>query len=83
MTDPPPVMQDGAAVTIQGAALPMMYRATLALAARHRRDGRRRHRCCTRSVSRCTARTWRRDRDTEDAAHPGRPAGIRTVRTAT
>ena len=39
MTDPPPIMQDGGAVLIRGAALPMAYRAVLALAARHNRDG--------------------------------------------
>jgi hypothetical protein len=40
MTDhPPPVVQRGSAVLIRGAALPLMYRATLALIARRSRDG--------------------------------------------
>jgi hypothetical protein len=39
MTDQPPVQQDGATITITGDALPLAYRAVLALAARHRRDG--------------------------------------------
>jgi hypothetical protein len=39
MTDQVPVRQDGATITITGAALPLLYRATLALAARHRRWG--------------------------------------------
>jgi hypothetical protein len=33
------ITQDGDSVTIRGAALPLMYRAVLALAARHNRDG--------------------------------------------
>ena len=40
MTDhPPPVVQRGSAVLIRGAALPLMYRATLALTARRSHDG--------------------------------------------
>jgi hypothetical protein len=39
MTDPPPITQIGTTVLIQGDALPLMYRAVLALAARHNRDG--------------------------------------------
>jgi excisionase family DNA binding protein len=35
----PPITQDGDSVTIRGAALPLLYRAVLALAARHNRDG--------------------------------------------
>ena len=38
MTDPP-ITQTGDSVTIRGAALPLLYRATLALAVRHNRDG--------------------------------------------
>jgi len=38
MTDPP-ITQTGDSITIRGAALPLMYRATLALAVRHNRDG--------------------------------------------
>ena len=38
MTDPPIRQRDGT-VLVQGDALPLLYRATLALAARHRRDG--------------------------------------------
>ncbi len=38
VTDPP-IQQHGAVVTIQGEALPLLYRAVLALAARHHRDG--------------------------------------------
>ena len=38
MTDPPIVARDGA-VLIQGEALPLLYRATIALLARHRLDG--------------------------------------------
>ena len=38
MTEPP-IQQHGDTVTIRGAALPLMYRAVLALAARHNRDG--------------------------------------------
>lgn len=36
---PGPVQQDGDSVTIRGAAVALMYRAVLALAARHHRDG--------------------------------------------
>jgi excisionase family DNA binding protein len=39
MTDPPPITQDGDTVLIRGAALPMAYRATLALILREHRDG--------------------------------------------
>ena len=40
MTTPePPVAQRDFAVLIQGAALPLLYRAVLTLAARHHRDG--------------------------------------------
>ena len=41
MTDPPPITQVGTTVLIQGEALPLMYRATLALIARRHRDGGR------------------------------------------
>ena len=39
MTDPPPITQRDGAVLVQGAALPLMYRAALALMARRHRDG--------------------------------------------
>ena len=39
MTDPPPVQQIAAGVLIQGEALPLMYRAAIALIARQHRDG--------------------------------------------
>ena len=42
MTDPahpPPITPVGGGVLVQGEALPLLYRATLALAARHHRDG--------------------------------------------
>ena len=45
MTDPPPITQVGTTVLIQGEALPLMYRATLALIARRHRDGWPHRRC--------------------------------------
>ena len=39
MTDPPPITQHDGVVTVQGEALPMMYRAVIALAVHHHRDG--------------------------------------------
>ena len=39
MTDEPPITQIGASVVISGPALPLLYRATLALIARRHRDG--------------------------------------------
>ena len=39
MTDPPPITQTGTTVLIQGAALALMYRATLTLIACRHRDG--------------------------------------------
>ena len=39
MTDPPSIAQDGATVVLRGSALPLLYRATLALIARRSRDG--------------------------------------------
>ena len=39
MTDPPPITQHDGVVIVSGDALGLLYRATLALAARHRRDG--------------------------------------------
>ena len=39
MTDPPPLTQVDGAVIISGDALPLLYRATLALAVHHHRDG--------------------------------------------
>ena len=37
--NPPCVIQHDASITITGEALPMLYRAVIALAARHHRDG--------------------------------------------
>ena len=39
MTDRAQITQDGASVVVSGAALPLLYRATLALIARRSRDG--------------------------------------------
>ena len=39
MTDPSPITQHDGTVLIRGAALPLLYRATLALIQRRNRDG--------------------------------------------
>jgi excisionase family DNA binding protein len=39
MTDPPPITRHGDTVTMRGEAARLLYRATLALLARHRLDG--------------------------------------------
>jgi len=39
MTDPPPITQRDGVVTVQGDAVPMLYRCVLAGIARHHRDG--------------------------------------------
>ena len=39
MTDPPLITQRDGVVTVQGDALPLLYRGVIALAGRHHRDG--------------------------------------------
>ena len=56
MTDQAPITQCDGAVVIRGAALPLMYRSTLALNARRSRDGLAASPCCTWPARRSTAR---------------------------
>ena len=39
ITDPPPITQHDGVVTVQGDALPLLYRGVIALVARYHRDG--------------------------------------------